>query len=170
MQRQQSRRYFKAIVKAAEHSKIAGYPLPEICMPKKNELTLLMAKVLLKLSSESPQAWDQSYCRFLAHDPTRPSFEFVIRWGRTIYALPVPAEYTELLTPLMQSLFDEMQVETTHRPLLAVLTVDTAKAYKLKLEYNNPQAHDISVQALGTATSYFAKDEVDMPPRDQSRF
>ncbi len=139
-------------------------------MSKKNELTLLMAKVLLKLSSESPQAWDQSYCRFLAQDQARPVFEFVIRWGRTIYALPVPAEYTELLTPLMHSLFDEMQVETTHRPLLAVLTVDTAKTYKLKLEYNNPLAHDISVQALGTATSYFGKNEVDVQPHEQSRF
>ena len=139
-------------------------------MSKKNELTLLMAKVLLKLSSESPQAWDQSYCRFLAQGQTRPGFEFVIRWGRTIYTLPVQAEYTDLLAPLMQSLFDEMQAETTHRPILAVLTVDSAKAYKLKLEYNNPQAHEISVQALGTAASYFAKDEVYVPPRDQFRF
>lgn len=137
-------------------------------MSKKNELTLLMAKVLLKLTSESPQAWDQSYCRFLAQDKTRPNFEFVIRWGRTIYALPVQPEYTDLLGPLMQSLFDEMQAETTHRPVLAVLTVDAAKTYKLKLEYHNPLAHEISLLALGTAASYFAHDEIDVPSRAQA--
>lgn len=132
-------------------------------MSKKNELTLLMAKVLLKLTSESPQAWDQSYCRFLAQEKNQASFQFMSRLGKTLRVLPAPPEYTDLLGPLMHSLFDEMQTETTHRPVLAVLTVDAAKTYKLKLEYHNPHAHEISLQALGTKTSYFASDEVDLP-------
>lgn len=135
-------------------------------MSKKNELTLLMAKVLLKLSSDSQQPWDQSYCRFLSENKAEASFHFMFRLGRTLRPQPEQAnyqDYTALLGPLMQSLFDEMQAETTHRPVLAVLTVDAAKTYKLKLEYHNTQAHDISLQALGTTASYFSSEEIDKP-------
>ncbi|MFZ6873742.1 hypothetical protein ACO0LF_16910 [Undibacterium sp. Di27W] len=132
-------------------------------MSKKNELTLLLAKVLLKFSSDSQLAWDQSYCRYLAEDQVAPSFQFMSRLGKILSARAAQAEYTDLLGPLMQSLFDEMLAETSRRPVLAVLTVDAAKTYKLKLEYQNPQAHDISLLALGTPASYFAADEIEIP-------
>lgn len=132
-------------------------------MPKKNELTLLMAKVLLKFTSESKIDWDQAYFRFCSSEKSQNSFQFMVRKGRALHSLPGNDEYTNLLEPLMLSLFDEMQAEVHKRPLVAVLTVSAEKNYALKLDYHNTHAHEIGLLELGTATSYFSGNEIDIP-------
>ncbi len=132
-------------------------------MPKKNELTLLMAKVLLKFTSESAPGWDQAYCRFYSSGQLPNTFQFMVRKARELTALASMTEYTTLLEPLMLSLFDEMHAEVHKRPLVAVLTVNAEKNYALKLDYHNPHANEIGLPELGTATSYFVNNEVDIP-------
>ncbi|MCH8620427.1 hypothetical protein [Undibacterium sp. TS12] len=132
-------------------------------MPKKNELTLLMAKVLLKFTSDSTNVWDQTYFRFYSSDVAPTAFQFMIRKNRELSVLSAVPEYTSLLEPLMLSLFDEMQAEVHKRPLVAVLTVHADKTYALKLDYHNPHANEIGLLDLGTANSYFVNNEVDIP-------
>ena len=132
-------------------------------MPKKNELTLLMAKVLLKFTSDTSADWDQTYFRFCSTNQAPNSFQFMVRHDRQLSELGSAVEYTSLLEPLMLSLFDEMQLETKTRPLVAVLTVFATKNYALKLAYHDANANQIGLLELGTATSYFSAHEIDIP-------
>ncbi|MFZ6723713.1 hypothetical protein [Undibacterium sp. Ji49W] len=131
-------------------------------MSRKNEITVVMAKVLLALMAASKQEWDQVVCRFQSTDKAQSQFQFISRKGRQLYPQHTGAEYTDLLGPLMQSLFDELEKEGKTRPLVAVLAVDASKNYHLKLDFNNPHAHDISLSGLGRDGSYFVGNEVDV--------
>ncbi|MFZ6760382.1 hypothetical protein ACO0K9_24525 [Undibacterium sp. Ji50W] len=132
-------------------------------MSRKNEITVVMAKVLLALMTASRQQWDQVLCRFQAAGNAQNHFQFICRKGRQLNPQHASADYTDLLGPLMLSLFDELEKEGKSRPLVAVLAVDASKNYHLKLDFNNPHAHDISLAGLGSDASYFVGNEVDVP-------
>lgn len=132
-------------------------------MSRKNEITVIMAKVLLALMTASRQEWDQVMCRFQAADNTQNNFQFISRKDKQLSPQPASAEYTDLLGPLMQSLFDELEKEGKTRPLVAVLAVDATKNYHLKLDFNDPHAHDISLAGVGADGSYFVNHDSDLP-------
>lgn len=78
-------------------------------MPGKNEITTLVVEVFFNFLVASKMDYDEGYFRFYSAEPSHSSFEFMCRKGRELSPMRAISEYTNLLRPLMQTLFDELR-------------------------------------------------------------
>lgn len=132
-------------------------------MSKKDDITVIAVKTLYHFMFSSNVDWDQAYFRFYSANKSHSSFEFTYRKGRKLSLIDSDPACDDVLDSLMHGLFDELEVESRQRPMVAVLSVDKDKNFNMKFDYQNPRGLEIGYIGMGKATSYYQNNEVDIP-------
>jgi hypothetical protein len=132
-------------------------------MVNKDEIVDLVAQTVFDFAKISDIQWDGIYFRFYSANQNHASFEFSYKNQRELNPIRGNLEYSEILKKLMTALYEIAAQETGVRPLVAVVEVRADQKYSINFSYEDPNALDISLTALGTSKSFFANGAIDIP-------
>ena len=131
---------------------------------QKDQLVISMSKCLFELMGLASEKWEEVYFWFSkpnnSHTQSQCTFKNEKELSFVIHEKD--DDYFEVLEGLMETLFEEIGKNKQHGPKVCVLRVNAEGEFNVDFDYEDPEAMNVSILALGYEHSFFPEGEIDI--------